>query len=60
MGGDSATSISAAGSGVIVKANHTVFCVGPFVIGVAGLPRVGQLLRFAFMPPPQDPADADH
>lgn len=59
LGGDSATSTRIAGSSVVIKANPKVFCVGPFVIGVAGQPRVGQLLHFAFMPPPQDLEDPD-
>lgn len=57
IGGDSATTTQR--PSVVIKVNHKVFCVGPFVIGVSGQPRVGQLLRFAFMPPPQNPADPD-
>jgi ATP-dependent protease HslVU (ClpYQ) peptidase subunit len=54
LGGDSATSV---GTSVTIKANTKVFSNGPFVIGVAGAPRVGQLLRFTFTPPAPDTAD---
>jgi hypothetical protein len=57
LGGDSATSGSA--SFVTIKANAKVFSIGPFVVGAAGNPRVGQLLQCAFAPPMPMSADAN-
>jgi ATP-dependent protease HslVU (ClpYQ) peptidase subunit len=56
LGGDSATSH---GRSITIKANAKVFSVGPFVIGVAGNPRVGQLLQWAFTPPLPTSADTN-
>ncbi len=48
IGGDSA---GTAGDDLIIRADQKVFRNGEFLIGFAGSFRMGQLLRFAFVPP---------
>lgn len=49
IGGDSA---GIAGWQLTVRADPKVFQVGEFLYGMAGSFRLGNLLRYAFMPPP--------
>ena len=49
IGGDSA---GIAGWELTVRADPKVFRVGEFVYGIAGSFRMGNLLRYAFLPPP--------
>ena len=56
MGGDSA---GVAGLSLTVRADPKVFVNGPFLIGYTSSFRMGQLLRFRFVPPPHHPADRD-
>jgi ATP-dependent protease HslVU (ClpYQ) peptidase subunit len=41
------------------RSDPKVFKNGPFLIGVSGSFRYGQILRFKFIPPPHHPADKD-
>jgi hypothetical protein len=56
MGGDSA---GTAGSSQTIVRDPKVFVNGPFVMGFTTSFRMGQLLHFAFVPPPHDPEDMD-
>jgi len=49
MGGDSASSNN--DGDLVMRADQKVFRNGPFLIGFAGSWRMGQLLRYAFVPP---------
>jgi ATP-dependent protease HslVU (ClpYQ) peptidase subunit len=55
MGGDSAGS---AGNWLTIRADQKVFRNGEFIMGFCGSYRMGQLLRYAFVPPKQ-PRRAD-
>jgi hypothetical protein len=41
------------------RSDPKVFAKGPFIIGMAGSFRYGQILRFKFEPPPHHPPDKD-
>ncbi len=56
IGGDSAGSV---GPSLSIRQDPKVFVNGPFVMGFTSSFRMGQLLRFAFVPPPHDPPDLD-
>lgn len=49
IGGDSAAT---SGWTQTVLSDQKVFPVGDFVMGASGSPRVGQLMRYRFIPPP--------
>lgn len=51
IAGDSQTT---AGWSAHMKSDQKVFRVGPFAIGLAGSPRMGQLLHYKLIPPPLD------
>lgn len=55
MGGDSA---GVAGLSISIRADEKVFLNGPFIMGFTTSFRMGQLLRFKFVPPAQ-PAGVD-
>lgn len=55
MGGDSA---GVSGKDITVRRDSKVFTVGEFVIGFTSSFRMGQLLRFSFVPPVH-PEDVD-
>lgn len=50
MGGDSA---GVAGLSISIRADEKVFINGPFIMGFTTSFRMGQLLRYKFVPPPQ-------
>lgn len=52
IGGDSA---GIAGWSLSVRADEKVFANGPFVMGFTSSFRMGQLLRYSFVPPEKDP-----
>lgn len=52
MGGDSA---AVAGLDIYIRANQKVFRNGPMLFGVAGSPRLSQLLQYALTIPDHDP-----
>lgn len=52
IGADSA---SVGGYNIRVRADEKVFANGPFLIGIAGSWRMGQVLRYNFVPPVQEP-----
>lgn len=56
IGGDSA---GVAGWTMTVRADAKVFTNGPFVFGFTTSFRMGQLIRYAVVPPTPDPADLD-
>ncbi len=56
MGADSA---GVAGDTMTIRADKKVFVNGPFIMGFTSSFRMGQLLRYAFTPPPHDPPDMD-
>lgn len=51
VGADSA---SVGGYSIRVRADEKVFANGPFLIGIAGSWRMGQVLRYRFVPPVQE------
>lgn len=51
MGGDSA---GVAGLSVTTRADEKVFLNGPFIMGFTTSFRMGQILRYKFVPPDQN------
>ena len=52
IGGDSA---GVSGWSLAIRADEKVFANGPFVMGFTSSFRMGQLLRYSFVPPEKDP-----
>src|SRR5271165_4245107 len=50
MGGDSA---GVAGLSLSIRADEKVFLTGPFIMGFTSSFRMGQILRYKFVPPAQ-------
>jgi len=57
MGADSA---GVAGSLIVKRDDSKVFRNGPFLMGVTSSFRMGQLLRYSFVPPKHDDKVSDH
>lgn len=58
IGGDSA-GVARSSYALTVRRDAKVFVNGPFAMGFTTSFRMGQLLRYAFMPPPHDPPEMD-